>query len=104
MNSQTNNAVRETLCEILAFSLIIIRNNADDSDVCFRHADHVHNLPFLISSQKPQLLDFYWNIERPAFIRLASEGEIQLFAASWQKLEAFVPHPTKVGAELSLAA
>jgi hypothetical protein len=55
--------------ELLYYALLSIRSNCSDSRLVFVHSDHVHNIPTLLSRFTPDLLKFYWEIERPCFLQ-----------------------------------
>jgi hypothetical protein len=57
---------------------------------CFIEADHLHNLPALVADYHPDLLRFYWNTERPLFMRQVPEGERRDFEPMWKRLEALI--------------
>lgn len=57
-------------------------------------ADHVHNLLNLLREYAPEKLEYYWNIERPAYMKefFAEVGnEPKLFREHWKQLEPLVP-------------
>jgi hypothetical protein len=47
-----------------------------DVDVSTLHAeaDHLHNLPQLLADYHPDRLRYYWDIERPSFIKQVPES------------------------------
>ncbi len=61
--------LREALADLLTYALVSIRNNSTDAKLCFSHADHMHNVPVLLARFRPDLLAYYWEVERPGFIR-----------------------------------
>lgn len=57
-------------------------------------ANHVHNLPDLLREYAPEKLEYYWNIERPEYMRdfSAEVGEEpKRFQEYWKQLEPLVP-------------
>lgn len=78
----------EVYCEILYWGLLAIRNQADDSELCRSMADHLHNLPALLEDfDNEDLHRFYWDIERPCFIRRSPPQGLVRFQALWAELE-----------------
>lgn len=75
--------------ELLYHSLLCIRSSCADSKLVFVHADHVHNVPGLLSDFKPDLLKFYWEVERPCFLHNLPAGctHPQIFDAIWITIE-----------------
>ena len=47
---------------------------AGDSARCAVEADHIHNLPGLLTNFSSETLRYYWEVEMPAF--LAQSGEV----------------------------
>lgn len=86
--------VEAILLEILQYSLLGIRAAGWDghADRCALEADHVHNLPALLQSVKPELLHHYWEVDRRSFV--AARAEIGIgsddFHPLWEKLRPFV--------------
>jgi len=54
-------------------------------------SDHIHNLPALIRDYAPQLLEFYWNTERPLLIKQISADECRAFWPHWERLAKLIP-------------
>ena len=81
--------VKEPLLLILEAGLQEIRNSPD-ADSCRAMGQHLHNLPKLIRKYSPQRLDYYWEAERPPFIRRVGQKSLPPFAAAWQRLEPLV--------------
>jgi hypothetical protein len=50
---------------------------------CAVEADHLHNLPALLADYEPKLLEFYWRVERVAFIKQSSPEEAAGFEPLW---------------------
>jgi hypothetical protein len=77
--------LRIALLELLYHSLLHIRSSSTESHLVFVHADHVHNIPNLLSRFKPDLLKFYWEVERPCFIHNLPPGTTapQVFELLW---------------------
>jgi hypothetical protein len=47
----------------------------------------VHNLPALVAGYHPDLLRFYWNTERPLFMRQVPDDESRDWEPLWHRLE-----------------
>ncbi len=78
-------AIAEIVCEILRIGLLRIRI-LEDADRAALEADHLHNLPSLLVNYKPELLDYYWQVERPCFIARGRHEDVQGFEPLWQAL------------------
>jgi len=62
--------VRIAVVELLRTGLLRIRRAAAAADpaLCFIEADHLHNLPTLLESYSEDLLRFYLDVERKAYV------------------------------------
>jgi hypothetical protein len=82
----------EVLLEIMGHGILRIRLLAGAKEVrkCFVEADHLHNLPALVADYHPDLLRFYWNTERPLFMRQVPESERRDFEPLWNRLETLI--------------
>src|SRR5262249_8659328 len=58
-------------------------------DRCAVEADHLHNLPALLSDYSEELLRYYWDVERPAFIDRTPTDQVAAWEPLWEKLR---PH------------
>jgi len=76
------------LSEILQTGLLRIRalGSSQNAMRCTVEADHLHNLPALLAEYKPELLDYYWRVERVAFTRHSSREETAGFEPLWTAL------------------
>jgi hypothetical protein len=75
----------EIVCEILRTGLLRIRA-LEDADRCALEADHLHNLPGLLANYKPELLDYYWRVERVGFVERSTPEDVQGFEPLWRIL------------------
>jgi len=84
--------VAPELAEILKWGLLRIRiaGQQGDGRRCAQESDHIHNLPGLIVDYAPQLLAYYWRIERPILIKQVGEGECKMFEEPWARLKLLV--------------
>ncbi len=80
--------IAEVLTEILQVAMLRIRifGQQGESRKCVHEADHVHNLPVLLCDYHPELLDFYWNVERPLLLKQLGETECVAFNPLWERL------------------
>ncbi len=62
---------------------------------CVYEADHIHNLPQLMVDYAPELLEFYWNVERPLLVRQITDAECTAFHDSWNRLGSLVERECK---------
>lgn len=86
--------IAKIILQILRTGLIQTRlaGWAGNADRCASHADHLHNLPDLLSRYSPRKLQYYWNAERPAFINRMG-GQPLVFEEIWAELEPLMPPP-----------
>jgi hypothetical protein len=83
--------IANVIAEILRLGVLRIRTygSLGDSRRCVHEADHIHNLPDLLVDYRPAMLAFYWQTERPLFIRQVPDGECAAFEPSWARLKPF---------------
>jgi hypothetical protein len=72
------NLIRSGLLRIRAFA------SDDNAHQCFVEAHHIHNLPALVRNPRLELLTYYFDVERPAFAKLASDSDE--FEPVWLRL------------------
>ena len=84
--------IAEIVCEILRTGLLRIRA-LGDADRCTLEADHLHNLPGLLVNYKPELLDYYWQVERVGFVACSTPEDVQGFEPLWRVLAKYVTLP-----------
>ncbi len=77
--------VRDACLDVLYTGLLRIRH-AEDVRIAQREAYHLHNLPQLVRTAKRELLDYYLDVERPAFLHEAPDHP-ETFASAWERLE-----------------
>src|SRR6266542_306476 len=63
---------------------------AGDSARCAAEADHIHNLPGLLTNFSSETLRYYWDVERPAFLAQSGEVSLVTFHHLWQELAGWV--------------
>jgi hypothetical protein len=83
--------IAEILLEILGTGLLRIRAWGWDGrvDRCAHDADHIHNLPRLLADDRPELLLYYWDVERAGYIQDAPPEGLAAWEPLWRRLE---PH------------
>jgi hypothetical protein len=82
--------LRLAFLDLLTWTLVKIRYESSNAKLCFALADHMHNVPELLARYRPRLLAYYWEAERPAFLRkLAEIGREppEAFDALWEIVE-----------------
>lgn len=82
--------LRQALLELLRWTLVSIRNKPADANLCHAYADHMHNVPDLLARFRPNLLAYYWEVERPSFVRnLETTGQKPpgAFEEFWEVVE-----------------
>jgi hypothetical protein len=97
----------EIITDILTIGLLRIRaaDWPDRSARCAVEADHLHNLPNLLANYSPELLDYYWDTERPCFVNNSTAEDIEVFRPAWESLAEFIRSANKevvAGAEEQL--
>lgn len=80
--------IADIVLEILHLGALRIRLFAgiQQSKKCFIEADHLHNLPHLLADYRPDRLRFYWQTERPSFMRQVPEDERRDLEPLWNRL------------------
>jgi hypothetical protein len=81
--------IAEIILEILNRGILRIRalSNCEPSKRCFLEADHLHNLPHILSDYRVERLLYYWEMERPSFMSKVPENELRDLAPLWEQLE-----------------
>jgi hypothetical protein len=80
--------IAEILVSILRMGILQIRAAgwSGDSRRCAIEADHIHNLTSLLDHYSPELLKYYWEVERPSFISQVAEADLAGFESLWNRL------------------
>jgi hypothetical protein len=60
-----------------------------DAERAALEADHIHNLPHLLQTFSLDKLNYYWEVERPCYAKVAGE-EARLFNYWWEQLRVCV--------------
>lgn len=106
--------IAPAIVELISTAMLRIRDAgwSGDAELGAIEADHVHNLPALLLNFSPDLLAFYWNVERESFLRaykdyIARKGtaaDFRAFEKAWQLLGLVVNHQSRdAAAQPSLA-
>lgn len=86
--------IAEVLLEVLRVALVRIRMRGWNKDMeqCAIEADHVHNIPELLARYSPEKLSYYWETERPIFVRECDRTKFgtQHFEHCWKELESII--------------
>jgi hypothetical protein len=88
--------IAEVIHEILRIGILRIRA-ADWSSNPKRYmieADHLHNLPSLLTDYRPELLDYYLTVEQPCYLSHCTEEDIESFQPLWDSLAKLVSQST----------
>jgi hypothetical protein len=82
--------IRAVLLNLLSTGLLRVRASAWDGliEKCALEADHLHNLPALVGSLNPATLRYYYEKERPRFMK--SVSNTAGFDADWERLGALL--------------
>ena len=72
------------------FLRIRVLGSRGDAQRCAIEADHLHNLPVLLCRYSPDLLRFYWDVERIAFQKQTPPNNTKSFESLWLQLERFM--------------
>ncbi len=92
--------IADLLLEILSRAILRIRACSGDPNRCMVEADHIHNLPNMIRGYSPELLSFYWEVERASFVSQTPEDQLVGFEPLWRELR---PH-VEIAAETTSIA
>jgi hypothetical protein len=86
-------AIARVVLEILQLAVLKIRAGGWGGDAarCAVEADHVHNLPALLIDYSADLLQFYWQVERPSFVKRSKPEDLQCYESLWAELAELVP-------------
>jgi hypothetical protein len=78
---------QECISEILRMSLLRIRllGESGDAQACSLEADHVHNLPSLLTNFSWEALDYYYTTEVECY-KSISKVSIEEFKLCWETI------------------
>jgi hypothetical protein len=86
--------IAQVLSDILQTGLLSIRNCGWSGHRSAIEADHLHNLPALLANYSPDLLRYYWNAERTAYLAQIGPESASIFDPHWKRLEPLVQSET----------
>ena len=80
--------IAEVILRILQNGLLRVRALAwqGQAELCGVESDHIHNLPDLLADYTPEKLHYYWNVERPEYIRHVGGDQLDGWEELWQRL------------------
>lgn len=82
--------VADAVLEILRIAVLRIRAAgwAGNPDQCAVEADHIHNLPSLLTHFDLEALKYYWDVERPCYVERVETPAA--FQQQWERLATFL--------------
>lgn len=85
---QCPESVAEILAQILKCGILQARAAAwsGDAELCAALTDHIHNLPDLLADFSEERLTFYWDVERPTFVRSVAADASSPYTVFWDEL------------------
>ncbi len=94
--------IAEIILKILGTGLLRIRSLAwaGQSGLCAVEADHIHNLPDLLSNFSREMLSYYWDVERASYLAQIPEADLASWETLWRELRPYandVSQSTPVG-------
>jgi predicted RNase H-like HicB family nuclease len=89
--------IASILLRMMTMGFVRIRYLAHESARCLSLSDHLHNLPDLVRDFSPSKLSYYWDVERPCFIRKSVEEDRAAFESLWEELRPLVESKGPVG-------
>jgi hypothetical protein len=86
-------AIAEVMLKILQMGLLQIRACGwqNDAATCARQADHLHNIPTLLTDFSPERLLYYWQVERPQATNASESPWNDACLPLWARLEKLLP-------------
>ena len=86
--------IAEVILPILQNGLLRVRALAwqGQAELCVVESDHIHNLPDLLADYTPEKLHYYWNVERPEYIRQVGVDQAVGWEELWQRLGDRIDH------------
>lgn len=91
--------IAAVLLDILYTGLLTIRAAGwnQDASRAASEADHLHNLPAILHSYSFDLLRYYWETERPAYLERVGPAAAAGYQEHWKKLAELAFEVTPVG-------
>jgi hypothetical protein len=87
-----SSGIADILLEILTTGLLRIRalGWSGDAKRCAIEADHIHNLPHLVTHCDPDRLVYYWEVERPSYVNQTEPAQLAVWEPLWGQLQIHV--------------
>jgi hypothetical protein len=84
--------IADVVLELIQTALLRIRAAGwtGDSARCAIEADHVHNLPTLLTNYSPELLHYYWDVERRELLHALGAEQAGGYSDLWDRLSVYV--------------
>lgn len=82
--------LRQAMLDLLAYTLVTIRNEPSNSRQCLALADHMHNVPSLLAEFNFGRFRYYWEVERPCFLHAMNTAGCRVpgaFKVFWEVVE-----------------
>jgi hypothetical protein len=81
--------IAEIVLELLRTGLLDIRVLAwnGETKLCAVESDHIHNLPTLLERYSPELLRYYWDVERTSYMSQVTPARRAIWEPLWRRLE-----------------
>src|SRR6516225_8758606 len=81
--------IANILLEIITTGLLRIRafGWSGDAKQCAVEADHIHNLPHLVTQGGLDGLTYYWEVERTSFINQTDAQQLAVWEPLWRQLQ-----------------
>jgi hypothetical protein len=88
--------IARAIVEILRTGILRIRAEGwlGDAGRCAAEADHLHNLPSLLTDFSFDRLKYYWEVERTAFLQRGGRAGADGFELLWKEIERYLSHET----------
>ena len=89
MAGELPKSVRDVLLDILYRTMLQIRiaGWGGNAELCAAVADQGRNIPAIVETGKPELLDYYLDVEVPCFRSRVTAEDCRFFEANWSLLE-----------------
>jgi hypothetical protein len=94
-------AIPGILTQILNTGLqrIAVFGQSGKAERCAVEAEHLRHLPGLLADFDAEVLDRYWNVERPAYVQKSSRADLKAFESMWADLaEVFEARKSEIAA------
>jgi hypothetical protein len=88
--------IAEIVLEIVRIGLLNLRASGWSGDglLCAVESDHIHNLPILLERYSPEMLRYYWDVERTSYATQVPAARLAVWEPLWRRLREHVEPPT----------